>query len=625
MSGSDERWRVRRVLGLALAVGVLAVLPLTGSAQAASLCPAGSDVWIGPSGADWDTASDWSTGAVPTASTDACLDNTTAPGSYTVDINDYGGNQAVANSITVGGTAPNVVTLALVGVGGGVQVASPLTLTNASAGAGILSTGAVTLGSTGQGQPGIISVMSGTLINQGTITSQPFNNVGAANTINGGFNNEGTVNVVQNLNGDGPDASSGAINVSANETLSFDYSSSAASFTQTAGTINNLGTFMVKDGTFIASGGTSTGNVLSLGSDNSGVSINLAGSATDSVHAQTGGANLVGDIGAGDTLWSSGEPGFTQGQLFAQGAYTNHGMLELGSGTDQTESTLTAKNGTFTNAGTIVFEITNSGGDGLNGPLLNTGTLSMPESVGGSGQITNQGSISLAAGMTLSAASLSQSAPGTLTVGVAAGSSSVQNPLVALTGAAALGGGLSVTTTGSQTTPVTLLQAASVSGTFATPQFAGEAYTVGYSAKTVTLSPGTSTTPTPTTPTPTTTPAAKVSVSAVSGKAKSLTVKLACPSGTAACSATTIRATVTERRKAAKGKKAKTKVVTVASAKAQLAAGKKRTVTLKLNHAGLALLAGHKHLQVTVTISAGGKVLKRTKTEVSATAPHKKK
>ena len=134
MIGSDAGWRRGRMWALALAAGVAALLALTGSAQAAAPCPAGSDVWRGSTGGDWDTPGNWTAG-VPTASTDVCLDNTDTAGSYTVDINDYGANQAVANSITIGGTAPNVVTLALVGVGGGVQVASPLTLTNASAGA----------------------------------------------------------------------------------------------------------------------------------------------------------------------------------------------------------------------------------------------------------------------------------------------------------------------------------------------------------------------------------------------------------------------------------------------------------------------------------------------------------
>jgi hypothetical protein len=357
------------------------------------------------------------------------------------------------------------------------------------------------------------------------------------------------------------------------------------------------------------------GNPLSLSSDQ-GVNINLNGNATDSEHVQTRGANLVGNIGAGDTLWSSGEPGFTQGQLYVQGAYTNFGTLQLGSGSDQTDSTLNAKSGTFTNAGTIVFESTNGGGlDGITGPLLNTGTVSLPGSAGGTGQITNQGSISLAAGSTISAASFAQTAAGTLSVSILAGSSALQNPVLQMTGPASLAGGLGVTTNGSQTTSVTLVRAAPVSGTFAAPQFAGETYTASYTTSTVTLTPGATTTTT----NPTTT-----TVAGISGQAKSLTVKLSCAKGTAACSATTIRATVTEHAKATKGKKAKTKVVIVASADAQLAAGQSRTVTLKLNRAGLGLLKGHKQLQVTVTITAGDKILKRAKTEVRASAARKK-
>jgi hypothetical protein len=224
--------------------------------------------------------------------------------------------------------------------------------------------------------------------------------------------------------------------------------------------------------------------------------------------------------------------------------------------------------------------------------------------------------------MTLAAASFAQAAPGTLSVGIIAGSSALQNPVVQLTGAANLGGGLGVTTSGSQTSPVNLVQAASVSGTFPAPQFAGESYAVGYTSTAVTLSPGASATTTPPTTTNPTAPkptsGAKAGVSELSGHPGGLSVKLSCPRGTAACSATTIRATVTEHLKAAKGKKTKTKVVTVASATARLAAGKSRTVKLKLNRAGLALLKGHKQLQVSVTITASHTVLKRAKIEVRA-------
>ena len=138
---------------LAAVVAVAALMAFAGVARAASC----NDFWMGPNNGDWATASNWSNG-VPTAATNVCLDNTDVAGSYTVDIDSY--NPAlVANSITIGGSGANIVTLAILGTGGGVQVGNTLTLTNASDGAGILPTGQVTLGmaeGNGTGQPGAI-------------------------------------------------------------------------------------------------------------------------------------------------------------------------------------------------------------------------------------------------------------------------------------------------------------------------------------------------------------------------------------------------------------------------------------------------------------------------------------
>ena len=387
------------------------------------------------------------------------------------------------------------------------------------------------------------------------------------------------------------------------------------------------------DGTFAASGGTSTGNPLLLDADRSGVDVDLAGSSTDTVHAQTGGADLTGDIAAGATLWISGVPGYTQGLLNVAGAYTNRGTLELGAGvgTDQTQGNVAVASGSLTNAGTLISNNNGTGGpNSVSGTFVNTGAMNLLGSVGGNGQIANTGTITLAAGANISATSFGQAAPGTLSASIAAGSSTLQNPIVNLTGAASLGGGLTITTSGSQTANVALVRAASVTGTFPSPVFAGQSYYVVYAPTSVTLSttpPSTTTTTTSTTTTTTTTPTTttrppstpvRPAATAVSGGAGSVSVKLSCPASAASCAAATVRATVSESVKAARGKKAKSKVVTVGSAKAILTPGKSRTVTVKLNHTGTALLTGHARLKVTVTVTVGGKVVKRTTTEVHA-------
>jgi hypothetical protein len=634
------KWGSRsRGLVVALVAAALTLAGLTGTARAVvpsdPACPANSDYWVGGQTVtgdttpnNWNAAANWSSG-IPTAATNVCLDNSEASGSYTVNIDGDGSiaSNQVANSITIVGSGSNVITLALLGAGGGVQTASPLTLTNQSAGGGVTATGAITLGSTPStlagslagGQPGLITVTAGTLVNQGTITSQAFANPGAANTINGGFDNEGTLNVVQNLNSNGPDASSGTVNIASGETWSLGFAQSDSGFTQTAGTINNQGTFQVDDGGFSASGGTSTGNPLQLTSDRAGVDVDLAGSSTDVVHTQTGGANLTGNIGPGATLWASGEPGYAQGGLFIQGPYTNQGTLQLGAGgTDQTQGIVYANNGTFTNAGTLISINNATGGpNSIDGPFTNTGAMSLQGSLSGTGQITNLGAVTLAPGMNISATSFAQAAPGTLSVGIVANSSALQNPVLSLSGAASLGGGLSVTTSGTQSANVTLVKATSVAGTFPSPAFAGQTYSVVYAPTSVTLST--------TAPVITQKPA-RAKVIAISGGVGAVRLKLSCPTGGAACAKVAVRATVTEKLKAHKGHKAKIKVVTVATGTASLVAGATRSLTLKLNRAGKARLKGHRTLRVKVTISAGGKVIKTSTAVVTGSkAKHKEK
>jgi hypothetical protein len=144
----------------------------------------------------------------------------------------------VASSITVGGSTGTTVTLAILGTGGGVQVGDKLTLSGQDAGGGILPTGAVTLGMAeggGIGQPGEIDVTSGTLVDQGTITSEPTSESGQRNVINGGLDNVGTLHLAQRFTGNGPDDSGGTIDIAAGVSAEFDYTTSGASFTQTGG------------------------------------------------------------------------------------------------------------------------------------------------------------------------------------------------------------------------------------------------------------------------------------------------------------------------------------------------------------------------------------------------------
>jgi hypothetical protein len=140
-----------------------------------------------------------------------------------------------------------------------------------------------------------------------------------------------------------------------------------------------------------------------------------------------------------------------------------------------------------------------------------------------------------------------------------------------------------------------------------------------------TPTPTATTTPTAT-PTPTSAPtptasvtAPTVKVASVSGGHAKITAAISCPAGGPACPAVELQATVTEHLKgsttkaiSASGKKTakpKTKRVVIAAASTILAAGATKTITIKLNSTGLALLKKFGKLKAIVTVISGGKTI----------------
>ena len=123
-------------------------------------------------------------------------------------------------------------------------------------------------------------------------------------------------------------------------------------------------------------------------------------------------------------------------------------------------------------------------------------------------------------------------------------------------------------------------------------------------------------------------------VSAVGGHG-SLSVTLSCASGGPPCQAASVTATVTEHLKGGKitavssrkKKKARsqTKRVVIATAGATLAAGTTKTLTLKLNASGRALLAKFGKLTAVVNVTCAGKVLGTAIVTVKKPAKAKKK
>jgi hypothetical protein len=98
---------------------------------------------------------------------------------------------------------------------------------------------------------------------------------------------------------------------------------------------------------------------------------------------------------------------------------------------------------------------------------------------------------------------------------------------------------------------------------------------------------------------------ATVKVGSISGGHAEVTASLRCPAGGAGCAAASVKVTFKERL---------TKQVVVASGGVTLLAGKKKTLTLKLNSTGRALLTKFGKLAVVVTISSGSKIKTTIKT-----------
>jgi hypothetical protein len=139
--------------------------------------------------------------------------------------------------------------------------------------------------------------------------------------------------------------------------------------------------------------------------------------------------------------------------------------------------------------------------------------------------------------------------------------------------------------------------------------------------------------PPPVVPPPVAHPSAKAR--SISGGHAKITVALSCPAG-ATCRRASLKATVEEHLKgrkitaitaAHKPKKVRTttKQVVVASGGVSLAASTKKTLTLKLNATGRALLSRFGKLKAIVTVSSGGKVIKRVTVTVLQPAKPKKK
>jgi hypothetical protein len=357
--------RVLAAGAVALSLGIVGV----GSAQAAPTC---SDSWTNAAGGSWDTAANWSSGAVPTASDNVCI---TAAGSYTVVV----GNETItAASLAVG--APGSTPTLQIGNGGASYPHVTVTGTVTTAAGGEIS----------DGWDGTFD--AGSLVNAGTFLV-PVSNYNSSYTF-GTVTNTGsfTVDAVAALslsNGDTFENAGGTVSVSgagAGLAITSPTAGQGTLALESGGTVN-IGagdTFSVADVVSLA-GGTLCGRPLTVGSGDGGTGGTLAFSATpgtgpacgsavasDNVFITNTTSTLSGTIPAGYTV-TAGDGGASYNTTILQGNVVNEGTFEPGYAATITGSGTTNE---LTNRGTLEVPAS-SYNTALNTALSNTGVVTI--------------------------------------------------------------------------------------------------------------------------------------------------------------------------------------------------------------------------------------------------------
>jgi hypothetical protein len=637
----------------------LATLATTAAAAQAATC---SDNWTNTSGGDWNTSADWSAG-IPGSGADVCI---TAPGIYTVTLGANGAQSGGANinSLTLGGSS-GTQTLDVEGqdynYGGETYNSTTLTLNNASSitGSGKLildatSTGAGVSGGNLAGGSAILD--TNTLTNAGQIVAQSEDSTWQE-YFEGELTDEASASLDVNSgkltmpspNGGGIAPSyaysvtnDGSMTVASNATVVLAAGLGDAGDFVNNGPVTNDGSITgVNQGgqmTWTQSGGSESGNPVVL--ETGAWLVDSVGTGSFLFNYESG--ELSGTIPAGQTVTVQGEVFNSGGENYNStglglnansntAPVTNDGTLVLdapGSGSASGGSTYLTS-GTLDNNGTFTSQVEDSNWtnilqasivNGTSGKIdLNSGTLNSSGSV----TTSNSGIVTVAPGalwLFEEAGTLVNEASGTIVPEIASatsyGSFQLISPCCNGAGAFTAGGTLAPKLVGGFTPaakeefPIVALDGGTFTGKFAS---VGSGFGADYTKETaspafVGVVYGASASATPT-----------LSVRKISSSGANLRVKLSCAKS-GKCLNLRIVATVKEHLKGSKvqavtanahaAKKAKTKVVVVASATKTLAAGATKTFSIKLNATGRKLLARFHKLTVLATVRVGGKTVK---------------
>jgi VCBS repeat-containing protein len=356
--------------------------------------------WANPVSGNFATAANWSTGVVPTATDDVCID---VDGTYTVTST----VTRTINSLVLGDTGNTSVQTLHISL-------SSFTVSN-----GLLSrsSGNLTLQNLLGNIGTTVAVTNGMLVNTGTINANL--GTGGSRFIDADLINDGTINIgaVTNFNKvGGVYTNNGIVNVAASRTLQLQSSGQQVTFNQDAGTLNIAGAFSVNSNTFNFNGG----NINGIPTFLSGGTLNIGpGSIGAAEFSLRGNAFLSGDIAAAQTV--NINPGGAQTVTAANG-FTNAGTINIETLVGNNFSNLAVTNGVLINSGTINNKVGSGGSCGIQADLINNGTVNVDcptrfNKAGGS--YTNNGVLSIGAtrNLIVQGATFSTFSPGSITGG----------------------------------------------------------------------------------------------------------------------------------------------------------------------------------------------------------------
>jgi fibronectin-binding autotransporter adhesin len=369
--------------------------------------PACTDSWKAAVSGNWDTATNWSTGAVPGSGDVACI---TVGGTYTVTYQPASGSETVDALVVGSGTTGDAETLLIQGTcSDNVTLTTKNTAFSPDSDA-INSTGHVSITSTGCGNNSTLDIGT-TLVNGGTLSTDA--GAGGARSINGSVTNQKTVNintsVSYGLNGSsGTWDNAGALNLATGQTLTAN--TTGVTFTNdTGGSVVSTGTGqLVIDApdVYNQGNGTTSGEPVLLNGPvgSTGIALHYTGSGASSIVAQGGDGTVDGAIASGQTLTVNGTCSNNAVET-VDASESNAGAVHVSSSGCGNSSTLVVTTGdTFTNQSGATLQVDAGAGGArtITGNVTNQGMANIDAVTSfASGTWDNAGQLNVADGETL--------------------------------------------------------------------------------------------------------------------------------------------------------------------------------------------------------------------------------